>query len=252
MKTIICLCVPMDNEPCWELFRPFVQRFTDTLRQFDPGCEYELAAIVNSRAETLDDASGEQIELVKMMEGLPWIRWHYRGAGADIGSFQWFAKQQTENAFMVCCVTRVYFWKAGWLLRLVDSQGRIGLGLYGTSSSKEGGRTHVCTRCYAMCSEEFKNYPHEISSRDQGVFFEVGNGCLTEWFTSHGKPAVVVTWSGGYSVDFKPFKNTFRNGDQSDMLVFDKHSDSYREADETEKCRLEALCFGVDPSDAKA
>jgi hypothetical protein len=247
MRTIICYPVPMDNEPTWELFRPYVKRFTDSLRQHDPGCDYEVAAIVNSRADTLDDAWIHLQELAVMFDGLPWNRYHYQGAGCDIGSFQWFARQQTENVFMVCCVTRVYSHRAGWLKKLVTARETLGPGLYGTSASRESGKLHVCTRAYAFDSEDFKKYPHNITSRDQGVFFECGDGCLYEWFGEWR--SFVVYWGGCFDVEASNIAyaltpdNIYRRGKQTNCLVFDRHTDAYRDADETEKRRLERMCF---------
>jgi hypothetical protein len=237
---------PLETREVRDIFMPFITRFADSLRKFNPGCEYELAVIENGGEEDcIKDCRAQFYDL-------PVKFYRYEGTGCDIGSFLWFADQQAENVFQVNCVTRVYAWKAGWLQRLVQNREIIGPSLFGTSASREGGKQHICCRCYAADSDDFSKYPHAIKSRDRGVFFEVGDGCLTEWFLSEEKYVGLVYWDGVCDMPtcspesdfrFQTAKNIFRRGDQSNMLVWDKHSDYYRDADESEKARLARMCF---------
>ena len=236
--------VPLETREHRDLFLPFVTRFADSLRKFDPGCEYSLAVIENGGDEDCVKDCRAQFH------GLPATYHRYEGAGCDIGSFQHYAHNiANENVFMVCCVTRVYAWKERWLEKLVDARKYIGNGLYGTCASREGGKLHVCTRCYAMDSEDFRRYSHQIISRDQGVFFELGDGNIYEWFKNQKLPTDVVCQRFiSSAIDTSEAHlltapNIYRRGDQSELLVFDKHSDAYRDADPAEKLRLESLCF---------
>lgn len=242
--------VPVENVDVWTIFKPFVKRFTDSLREFDPGCEFEAVAIPNVSMETRREWLDE-IEF--MFSGIPWSKVDYSGKGCDIGSFQHYAQLiPQENVFMVCCVTRVYAWREGWLEKLVNARGLFGPGIYGTCASREGGKLHVCTRCYAMDSDDFKRYPHQITSRDQGTFFEVYDGNIYEWFKFQNLAAKVVYHQAisqmireivEFDGDPHPTPDIYRRGEQNLMLVLDKHTDAYRDASPEEKTRLERMCF---------
>lgn len=188
-----------------------------------------------------EDASEE---LFDMFQGLPAIFERY-DHGADLGAQQYIARL-SDDAFQVNMTTRCYFHREGWLARYVFYRNRLGPGFYGASHSREGGKLHVCTRGHAYDVEDFKLYPHNIISRDQGVFFECGQGCVSEWFTSIGRPRRVLGWNGDYSMS-EEIENGFRNGDQSNMLIWDKHTDIYRDADEAEKKRLRDMAYPETP-----
>lgn len=252
MKTVIVYPVPMENAEVWELFKPFVKRFVNTYGQFDPGAEHELWVVLNK-----SDLSPPLIDVVSEFYKVKCHFLTYEGGGADIGSFQYFAKQAMP-CFMVCCVTRVYFHREGWLARLVEARQTLGPGLVGTSASYEGGRFHLCTRCYAMDSDLFAGYPVVIDSRDLGTFFEIGrgniNGGLADWFLNVLKlPVSIWFFNGGLFFDPKVFplvtenplfKNGFRDGNQSNLLVWDKHSDAYAIASAEGKEYLNGLMTG--------
>ena len=243
MKIVIVYPVPCETAEVWALFKPFVNRFTDSLRGIDSGCEYLLSAVVNGSEPWPED-------LKPMFEGLNVEFRKYEGRGFDIGSFQFFAEQCPDPCFMVCCVTRVYSWLPGWLKKLSDARTENGPGLYATSMSMEGGKIHVCTRCYGMDSEDFKKYPVKIVSRDQGTFFEVYDGSLFEWYARRNMPVVLVNATACVSFigEHPPCyiwtrPNIYRSGNQSQVIVWDKHTDAYRDADDNRKRELERWCF---------
>jgi hypothetical protein len=100
-----------------------------------------------------------------------------------------------------------------------------------------------------MDSSLFKTYPVKIESRDQGVFFEVGDGCLYEWFHQQGWITRVVYRWGSYDVDKSENclkgPEIFRRDKQRNLLVRDKHSDMFDDANEAERERLAKMCFGT-------
>lgn len=247
MKTVIVYPVPMESHEVWATFKPFVERFIHSMKNTDPGIEYTLwvVASVGERKDQVDE-----VGMFKMFEGLPWAGIFYCGNGCDIGSFQHFANTTVEkDVFQVNCVTRMYAWKSGWLRRLVEAREMFGAGLYGTSISREGGKLHCCCRCYAFDSHVFKEYPHKIESRDQGVFFELGAGNIYEWFKESRYNAKVVYWDGVCNISEDPdahcwrAPNIYRKGDQSNLLVKDKHSVIFDEASPEERARLQRMCF---------
>jgi len=246
--------VPMESPEVWATFKPFVERFCHSMRNTKTGCDYKVAPILNIPKDT--DTRKQFEEFLPLFDGIPIEAggpaandlgaFAYHGQGCDFGSYQHYAKHvATENEFMVCMTTRCFAWKAGWLRRLVECREKHGLGLYGTSASREGGRLHVCTRAFGMDSDVWKQYPHTIDSRDQGTFVEIFGGNLMEWHWSKGLPAYVVNWTAETCEPNRYFEpdNIYRLGDQSNLLVKDKHSLIYDEASPERKKELERMCF---------
>lgn len=88
------------------------------------------------------------------------------------------------------------------------------------------------------------DYPHLIDSRLKGPMFEIGanneHGNLMEWMERRGRPPRLVFFDGvREKPDWFSVPKRFRNGDQSNMLVWDKHTDLYRAATPEEKANLE-------------
>ena len=168
----------------------------------------------------------------------------YMDHGADIGSSQHAAGLLCDDAFMVMMTSRCYFHKEGWLKLMVDARVKYGSGLYGCSANHDTHRLHVCTRAYAMDSVDFKSYPHIITNRLMGPLFEIGEanefGNLMEWMeTTRKKPARLVFFDQvAEKKDWFTIANRFRDGDQSNMLAWDKHTDLYRDATDEGKVLL--------------
>lgn len=247
MNTFCVYPIPLDSAEIWAEFAPAVRRFAHTWREFPPMADCKLMLVANNA-----DPKGVERDIFKDLD-VEWVR--YDGAGCDAGSWQLAAS--LIHGFQVNFTSRCYFHRTGWLKRLVDAREFGGPGLYGTSASHEGGRWHVCLRAWGIDSEDFREYPVKLDSRDRGVAFEVGNGeepgSLTKWMALRKKmPTLVYFDSVHGQLTWDSPDKIFRRGDQSNLLVFDKHSEEYEKADEPEKLRLEGLCFGVDPTAKRA
>lgn len=238
MTPIVVIPIPLDAQDVWDLFRPYIQRFADTWRKFPPGCDCELIAVVNN-----SDATNE---LHEIFDGLPVHFVRYDGAGADAASWQHAAKLY-PGRFMLCSTSRAYFHRAGWMARLMEARNEFGPGLYATSASMEGGRFHLCMRVVGIDADIFNLYPYPITSRDQGTFFEIGrdnpDGPFSDWAIKHGV-AMVVYWdltiAGEMAIGIP---NTYRDGNQEQILVWDRHTKIFSDASEEEKQRLRAIAF---------
>jgi hypothetical protein len=253
--TTIVYPVPLDTTEIWQEFKPAVERFAKTYSEFPPDSPCELVLVLNTGDTRLIPA-----DLERIFEDLHYQTIIYNGQGCDVGSWQHAAKC-LPDCFMVCCTTRTYFHRRGWLARLVEARGLFGPGFYTTSVSREGGKLHGCCRCFGIDSALFREYPHLITSREQGTFYEIGKqmrtgevnacGAFCDWVGyERGLESMAVYWDGDWDIldnseaHCLTSPNIFRRGDQSNMLVWDKHTLAYEEADETEKRRLEAMCFG--------
>lgn len=244
--------LPADSPEVSETFKPFAERFAQSCKKFWPGYKYELVVVINK--------GKVNAELVELFFGLPVEFITYDGDGMDLGSQQLVA--QSGDHFQVNLTSRMYAHREGWLKRLVEVRETYGPGLYGMTASYEGGKVHICTRGHCYDSKDFREYPTQITSRDQGVFFECGDGCLLEWYQSRKQPYGVVTWDAFWGdgkcyhcgeetakklgLYFHICTNRFRLGDQSNVLLHDRHTDLFRDADAVEKLRLGRLCIGED------
>lgn len=231
MKTIITLPLPFDK---WDVFAPFIKRFCDTFKQFEPGADCEVWGMCCS------GYISDEVEL--WFDGINAVFHKYPEDGCDIGSAQYAADMLKENAFMVNMTSRCYFHRPGWLKRLLEAREKHGDGMYSTFASWEGGTPHLGTRAYCLDSHTFQRYPHIIDTREKGQKFEVGEWCITSWFRQQSMPTMQVTWSGEQEqADWRKPDNIFRKGDQSNCLVFDRHTDLYQDADDVEKLRLNGI-----------
>ena len=236
MRTILVYPLPMENEDVLKTFLPFAHRFRETYLANDPGHQHDLIVVCNG-ADPNDEVRGVFDKCGARYE-------RYDGAGFDLGSQQTIA-QSHRNALQVNFTSRCYFHRPNWLWKLVVAFEAYGDGLYGVSASREGGNLHVCTRAFMYWTETFRNFTTSIVSRDQGVDFEVTKGkSISDWYSSLALARRIVHWDRTVNLDvFDTVPNRFRDGDQSAMLVFDRHSDLYRDGDETEKKRLATLCI---------
>lgn len=238
MKAAIIYPLPLDSEEVWERFKHYAKRFADTYRQFHPSYDsHEVFVVLNK---------GDKTEEISTMFNNMRVRFlRYDGDGFDLGSQQWLAKQLDPETFTVNLTTRCYFHCDSWLYMLLKARDTFGPQLYGCFASKESGKLHLCTRGHCMDAADWQEYPHEIKSRDQGVFVECGDGCLLDWFESRSKQGILVS-RDGFTTKGAWFNvpNRFRNGTQSNCLIWDRHTDLYAEADTEEKERLERMCLG--------
>jgi hypothetical protein len=225
--------LPLDN---WPKFHLDVVRFTRTLWEFDAGEDYRLRVMC---------AWGVPDEYQrKLFGGIPTDFITYDGPGLDTGSAQFSADQMTENNFMVCFTTRHYFWKDGWLKRLCDARREFGPGLYGICANRETYPLHLCLRCFGIDSDDFKRYPFHINSKVRCHEWEVYYAL--KWMRSLGHATKLVAWDGVWDeLDWFTRPNRWRHGDQSNLLVWDAHSDHFAQADEAEKQRLIRLNDGI-------
>ncbi len=235
MNIALLYPTPNESDEAWDTFRPFVKRFTDTLRYIDPEWPYEVYPIFNTKWSE---------ELVDLFDGIKHTPIHYPGSGFDIGATQFAAKQLPGNYFTISFSSRCYFHRAGWLKRMALAREGWGRALYCMSATRSP-VFHSCSRGYGWDAIDFSNYPHLIETRSLGPFFEVGNELARywkwakpveggkpfwDWARSAGMPVKVVTFSGIYEPQQTiGMKNCFRNGDQSDILIWDKHTDLYRD-----------------------
>lgn len=230
------------------MFKPDVERFVESWHQFPPGFECALFAMCLEREATK--------EIKEIFAGLPVIFMVYPGTGFDGGAAQFLSKQ-LDGYFIIGMGARVHFFRRGAVREMALARIKHGPGLYGCTCSKEA-QLHIRPSFYGIDSNYLRLYPVTITSPETGTQFEIGNEfgelSLLSWAEGIGLSARMVYWNGVFDnkADWFSQPNTFRRGDQSNLLVWDKRTDLYAAADEEEKTQLRRLAFGLARDDPEA
>jgi hypothetical protein len=211
------------------------QRWIDAYKKYETGYEHELV-VINRYADNPDS----------MFEGAKHLT--YLGGGWDCGAWQ-FAGREIDTDLLVCFNSSTYVTGDGWLRRFVQAVEEYGDGLYGPLASYEI-QPHIRTPCMSFQPHVVRGYPHEVNSREDTWRFEVFgfpplNVNFTQWVRSKGLQTRLVTWDGVYDLpDWRKPDNIFRRGDQSNLIVKDRHTEAYAISDPENKDRLEHLADG--------
>lgn len=213
------------SAPPAEYYLPFSQRWARTYREYNAGCAHELIILC---------CGAPADEHVKATYGGLFCTYDtYLGAGSDIGACQSALKKL--SGFVVCMSTPVYFWRPGWLRRLVEAREFFGDGLYGPMASYQNA-PHIRTSCWGVDAATFQKYPHLIDCREKCCWAESYDHQgelwqISKWYASINKPALMVSWSEvSDKAHWRTPENIFRRGNQTNCLVWDQHVDVYNAA----------------------
>ncbi len=209
-------------------------RFYQTYKAFDPGYPHELI-------------------------------WNLHDSpGRDIAAHQAIAPY-LDCDFAVFMCARVFFWKDGWLKRLVEAREKHGDGLYGAMSSLEAcpleqdhtPNPHIRTCFFGMRPKFLRSILNDVVTKECGFRFESSRSGLTghclfasNWCNAKGEAFTVrmVTWDGSYELnDWRKPENVYRKGDQSNLIAFDRHTSIYDAATTDQKSFLEKIANGEHP-----
>ena len=205
------------------------RRFVQTYRQFKPEAKHQLL-VISSNGEKDSDTQ-------HTFEGLEADFSYYNGHGRDIGAFQ-SVTRTLDSDLVICCGSQVYFWREGWLERILEAFNRYGEGVYAPMASFELS-PHLRTCCFAYSPKLMRRYPFTIINQMDGYEFEHGTKNFSRWAIEHGYPTMMITWNAEYDLtNWRNPMNIFRRGDQTNCLVWDRHTDLYRDADADEKRNL--------------
>lgn len=234
--TTVVVPVPFDN---WNDFGGSIWQFTYTWKLHPPGIDdYQLIAVANWGEPT--DSIRELFYGIKTL----WIE--YDANGADIGSHLEAAVLSDAEGFMVCMSSRCFFHRAGWLKRFVDARAKHGPGIYGTGVLER--LPHIRTCAYGIDADLLRSLPGEVTSREDTIEVESGSRCLTGHVRDKGGATVQVLWDDEQpkQEDWRADRHLgiFRRGAQNAMLVHDRHTKLFDEANDGEKSRLSALADG--------
>ncbi len=240
MNIVLMYIYPLDAR---ETFLPHARSWVSSYRKFPPGEQHKVVVCLpNGIATDQDKAIFSDIVVSE------WVS--YEKPGWDIGAYQAVA-DCVDGDLMVFFNSRCRFWKAGWLPKFVAAYAQFGpKGLYGNSGSYERcpvytalwPNPHIRTSCFATNPRIFKRYPYRIHSRDEGFKFESGEWNLSHWYEDHGWPVKVVAWDGIYDkTNWRKPQNMFRSGNQTNCLIWDRHTDIFSQSDENAKRHLNLI-----------
>lgn len=209
----------------------YAARFVATMQLYPPGYEFRLIVCCNGGSLARDK---EMLFLTVPHEF--YIR--PNDPSWDIGGYQ-FVADQIDCDIVVCMGESVFFHRAGWLTRIIESWQKYGPGFYGFFSSNLV-RSHMNTTAFAVSPLHLKTYPKVKDKKDR-YEFEHGHNALWRRLAFQGKPTKFVTWSGEYDPrDWRKPENILWKGDQSALLVHCNHTERYESANDDTKRKWQA------------
>lgn len=212
------------------------QRWVESYVKFRPSVPHRVV-IIDRYADSPDD----------LFAAVADQHVRYDGGGWDCGAWQ-FAGRNIPADLLICFNSSTHLTGPGWMERIIESVETNGEGLYGPLSSLEN-QPHIRTPCMIFQPKVIKKYPHEVTSREDTYRFESmgwpdGTQNFTLWARSVRLKTMLITWSGCYDLPDWRRPNVFRDGDQSDLMVFDRHCEAYAGSNPEGKDYLERLANG--------
>ena len=211
------------------------RRFLETYRTFRPQIPHRLG-IVNCGAIENDCFIAHQAD----------EQYFYTGTGWDSGAYQEVGRNLSCD-LVVCFNSFAYFWRPKWLEPVAEAYAKYGPGVYGFSASFENS-PHLRSPAICFSPEVIKKYPHTIDSRQKTWEFEARSLNFSLWALANQFPVILVTANETCRIhQWRIPPNIFRRGDQSNVLVWDRHTDIYAKASAEEKQILEQSADGITP-----
>jgi len=223
--TVVYICVAQGIKTL-----DFASRFISTYLAFAGGVEHDL--LVVSNGGPLSTETGLLFKSLPRCKFLP----RPNHGGWDISAYIDVARGPgADSDFLICCGESVYFHRAGWLSRFMEAVEAHGPGMYGSLSSGVV-RLHLNTTGFVTTPDLLADYPRQVRSREERFEFEHGQFSFWKHVRAKGRPVKLVTWDGIYDpYQWRQPPNILWRGDQSNCLVWCRHTDAYEDADEARK-----------------
>lgn len=211
----------------------YAARFAASYSLNPPGMEHKTVVVTNG---------GKPTGFSRMMfSELSPDFFEHDNSGWDIGAYQAVAAT-LDCEMMVCFGQSIYFTRPGWLFRMATEWNRRGPGFYSGSASNDI-RPHLQTTGFWCIPGLLLQYPR-VTNHGQRYEFEHGGNPIWKVAQSMGLPARLVTWDGCYGPsNWRRAVNGFWNGDQSNMLYWNNHTDGYNN-DPKNQLRLRMVADG--------
>lgn len=227
--------------PLPDHWKDILKRFRDSYISHPAGVEHDF--YICASGASLSRSSKE------LFGGLNYRELRYKGRGWDIGAYQHCAKQLTMYDLVVFLNSQSFIVIDGWLRYFVEAYSTFGPGVYGASSSFEVA-PHIRTSAFAASPQLLIEYPFKTRSRYDACLFEHSPKNFSLWALQQGFPVRVILRRGSLSLaESRQEENIFRRGAQENLIINDRHTLIYSQADVDEKLHLERLADGLIPED---
>lgn len=202
------------------------KRFYDGYRKFKPTIPHDLIIVRCGATEGSTDFDSIATHYLR-----------FDGMGSDCAAYQHVVRV-LDYDLVLCMNTLAYPWRYFWLSPFVDALKVHGKGVYGATASYEN-HPHLRTPAIAFHPDVVREYPFSTTNREDSVRFESGANSISAWAERAGYPVILVTADGRYyKGDWRKPNNIFRRGDQTNCLIWDRHTDLYRDSDDFTKQKL--------------
>ena len=252
------------------------KRFLDSYIRFPAGCDHALILVCKGFSQPID-MSAYDIHL----RGLDYTSVHVDDTGYDLTGY-YKTLQKFDHRY--CCFLHSFsrILDKDWLAKLAFHARREEVGVVGATGSWETALTwkseahdmpqqswngtlrerarrlwyrqyftpfpnaHIRTNAFMITRERMLSLRHgRIETKHAAYLFENGRQSMTRQIQKAGLKTLVVGRDGvAYDVSDWPQSNTFRSGEQSNLLVADNRTQSYLDADETERTHQAWAAWG--------
>lgn len=208
------------------------KRFFDAYLKFKPVIPHDLLIVRCGATEGPTD-----------FDAIATYYLRFDGWGSDCAAYQHVVRV-LDYDLVLCLNTLAYPWRLCWLEPFVAAIEMHGKGIYGATASFER-HPHLRTPAIAFHPDVLRDYPFSTNNRSDSVEFESGPNSISAWSERNGYPTILVTANGRYyRQDWRKGENIFRRGDQSNCLVWDRHTDIYAAAGPEERAGLARAADG--------
>lgn len=220
------ICRRIEKFPISTPYEVGHKRFYDGYRKFKPAIPHDLIIVRCGSTEGATDFDAIATHYLR-----------FDGWGSDCAAYQ-AVLRVLDYDLVLCMNTLAFPWRLEWLEPFVEAFKLHGHGIYGATASYER-NPHLRTPAIAICPDVMRDYPFNTTNRSDSVEFESGFNSITLWAERNGYPTILVTADGRYyRGDWRKPENIFRRGDQSNCLLWDRHTQIYADATPEEKTAL--------------
>lgn len=234
---VLYIYISKPSEPNHPDFDSIHQRFVSTYKKHFPKTDHLLMPVIY-RGEKDEKA-------VQTFSGLNVQFAHYPVSlnGFDIGAFI-HVGSTLDCDLVIGLNSQVHFYRDGWLERLAEAHTKHPRAILGPWGSYERS-PHIRGPCMAFPPWLIRQYPYRIDSREACYKAESGEWNMTRWATLQGYGTWMVTWNEILSQhEWRKPANCFRRGNQSDCLMWERHSLVWFNASPQDKLNLSRSADG--------
>jgi GT2 family glycosyltransferase len=233
-----------------------VQRFSRSYREFSAGRDHALYVLYKGF-----ESDAEMLEVSEHFSGTSTRPIHLTDDALDIGAYI-AAAGMIDEEYICFMNTHAEVLAPDWLDKLADHLERPGIGMVGATGSFETRpgfpdfpNRHLRTNAFMIGRDLFLSLASDAVIRDKedAYLVEHGPDSLTQRVLALGLKVLVVGRNGrGYSPQWWPCSDTYRQGSQTNLLIADNQTRTYATASSDTQRRLLDLAWGsyLDPSEA--